>query len=90
MELGDRRCEGRHLMARVGRAAYVRAMRRQPFIQSHTVVYQNHGEELARYIAASEREAEACTTRQFFDEHPEFDEFEVHPGLAFRIEGGNA
>jgi hypothetical protein len=67
-------------------------MRRQAHIQPHTVIYENDGIELVRYTvrAASERTAEQRTTRRFFRDHPQFDEFEVYPGLTFRIEAGDA
>ena len=66
-------------------------MRRQANVQRHTVVYENDGVEVARHTvsAASERMAEACTTRLFFKDHPEFDEFAILPRLASRIESGD-
>jgi hypothetical protein len=71
--------------------AYHWAMHRQDHVQRHTVIYENDGVEVARYSvsAASEREAEAQTTKLFFEGHPEFDELAILPGLTFRIEGGD-
>ena len=67
-------------------------MRRQAHAQSHTVVYENDGVEVDRFTvsADSERTAEARTSRRFFKSHPEFDEFELNPGLTFRVESKNA
>jgi hypothetical protein len=66
-------------------------MRRQAHVQRHTVIYENDGVEVARYSvsAPSERTAERQTTKLFFKDHPQFDEFAVLPGLTFRIEGGD-
>jgi hypothetical protein len=66
----------------------VAAMRRQANVQRYTVVYENDGVEVARYsvAAASERTAEARTTKTFFEGHPEFDELDITLALTFRIE----
>ena len=65
-------------------------MRRQTHTQRHTVIYENYGVEVARYSvsAASDRTAERRATKLFFKGNPSFDEFEILPGLTFRIEAG--
>jgi hypothetical protein len=47
-------------------------MFREPRAQRHTVIYENNGKKVDRYTvsAASERAAEARTTRLFFTLHP--------------------
>jgi hypothetical protein len=67
-------------------------MRRQAHTRRHTIVYEDHGLEVARYSvsADSERTAEKRTTRMFFKDHPEFDELAIEPGLTFRIQHEDA
>lgn len=56
---------------------------------TYVVVYENEGAEIARYtvIAPSELDAELRASRSFFAEQTHYNEFDLPPGLTFRIEG---
>ena len=80
-------------MASSRRLAYFQTVKRHRSLMSpHTVIYDNHGVEIARIdvIADSPADAEIRADNRFYREHPEFPLLGENEGLSCRVVAHNA